>query len=74
MESHVASLLRTYGVADRRALAARAALRAVRPGEISRLPVGRTSFVGRSGERGTVLAAPAESRLVTLLGDGGMGW
>ncbi|HEX4811122.1 MAG TPA: LuxR C-terminal-related transcriptional regulator [Nonomuraea sp.] len=73
VESHVASLLRKYGVADRRALAAQAALRAVRPGEFSRLPVGRTSFVGRSGERDTVLAALAESRLVTLLGPGGMG-
>ncbi|WP_158088547.1 ATP-binding protein [Thermoactinospora rubra] len=73
VESHVASLLRKYGVADRRALAAHAALRTVRPGEISRLPVGRTSFVGRGAEREAALLALADSRLVTLLGPGGMG-
>ncbi|WP_170223603.1 ATP-binding protein [Nonomuraea turkmeniaca] len=73
VESHVASLLRKYGVADRRALAAHAALRAVRPGEISRLPAGRTSFIGRGDERDAALTALAESRLVTLLGPGGVG-
>ncbi|WP_171075324.1 ATP-binding protein [Nonomuraea basaltis] len=73
VESHVASLLRKYGVADRRALAAHAALRTVRPGEISLLPVGRTSFVGRSGDRDAARTALADSRLVTLLGPGGMG-
>jgi len=39
----------------------------------SRLPVAVTSFVGREGERSSVLAALATSRFVTLVGPGGSG-
>jgi DNA-binding CsgD family transcriptional regulator len=53
VESHVSSLLRKYGVTDRRELAD---LVAERPAEaadgpgMSGLPAGRTSFVGRTTE------------------------
>ncbi|MEN3537599.1 LuxR C-terminal-related transcriptional regulator [Microbispora sp. ZYX-F-249] len=77
VESHVSSLLRKYGVADRRALAALAerAGSAERPpdGRLTGLPAARTSFVGRERERESVLAAFETSRLVTLLGPGGVG-
>ena len=72
VESHVSALLRKFEVADRRELAALApgaGFRAAAPG----LPSPRTSFVGREGERAAVLAALGESRLVTLVGPGGVG-
>ncbi|MGW0068095.1 ATP-binding protein [Streptosporangium sandarakinum] len=84
VESHVSSLLRKYGVADRRALAALAGgaappeaappgRTAAPPGRMAGLPAALTSFVGRERERAAVLAAFGESRLVTLLGPGGVG-
>jgi predicted ATPase/DNA-binding CsgD family transcriptional regulator len=76
VESHVSSLLRKYGVSDRRELADLAGSRGtagdLRAG-ISGLPAGRTTFVGRSGEAVAVREALGKSRLVTLVGPGGMG-
>ncbi|MFC0863867.1 LuxR C-terminal-related transcriptional regulator [Sphaerimonospora cavernae] len=77
VESHVSSLLRKYGVADRRALAALAEesmpQTGAPPGRMTGLPAARTSFVGRGREREAVLGALENSRLVTLLGPGGVG-
>jgi predicted ATPase/DNA-binding CsgD family transcriptional regulator len=87
VESHVSSLLRKYGVADRRALAALAAPAQERTepgqqagielGRIAGLPTFRTTLVGRAAERAAVLAAlesaPTRGTLVTLLGPGGVG-
>ncbi|MET7971415.1 LuxR C-terminal-related transcriptional regulator [Micromonospora sp. NPDC005305] len=77
VESHVSSLLRKYGVADRfdlTALARPAAGDSTTPGgRMSGLPDPRTAFVGREREREAVLAALAHRRLVTLLGPGGVG-
>jgi predicted ATPase/DNA-binding CsgD family transcriptional regulator len=76
VEGHVSSLLRKYGVADRKELAALAgpdAGPAPPPGGVAGLPGARTSFVGRAAERAEVLAALAEHRLVTLAGPGGVG-
>jgi predicted ATPase/DNA-binding CsgD family transcriptional regulator len=76
VEGHVSSLLRKYGVADRRELAALVgpeAGPAPPPGGVAGLPAARTSFVGRAAERAAVLAALAEHRLVTLSGPGGVG-
>ncbi|MFK4089020.1 ATP-binding protein [Kribbella sp. NPDC020789] len=67
VESHVASLLRKAGVPDRRSLAALA------DEPFSDLPVFPTSFIGREAERTAVVAALGGSRLVTLIGAGGMG-
>ncbi|WP_336206365.1 ATP-binding protein [Nonomuraea sp. LPB2021202275-12-8] len=75
VESHVSSLLRKYAVADRRALAALASLPAAELSTdgLTGLPAARTSFVGRATEREAVLEAFGGSRLVTLLGPGGVG-
>ncbi len=87
VESHVSALLRKYGVVDRRALAALAApaqegeeagqRAGIELGRIAGLPTFRTTLVGRSAERGAVLAAleaaPVSGALVTLLGPGGVG-
>jgi predicted ATPase/DNA-binding CsgD family transcriptional regulator len=73
VESHVSSLLRKYGVADRWALAELARSRAAEPGRIAGLPASGTTFVGRGSERAAVLAAIEDARLVTLLGPGGVG-
>jgi predicted ATPase/DNA-binding CsgD family transcriptional regulator len=73
VESHVSSLLRKYGVADRWALAELARSGAREPGRIANLPASGTTFVGRDAERAAVLAAIEEARLVTLLGPGGVG-
>ncbi|QYN34463.1 LuxR C-terminal-related transcriptional regulator [Pseudonocardia sp. DSM 110487] len=76
VEGHVSTLLRKYGVADRRELAALVgpdAGPAPPPGGIAGLPAARTSFVGRAAEQAAVLAALAEHRLVTLSGPGGVG-
>ncbi|MEU0544451.1 LuxR C-terminal-related transcriptional regulator [Nocardia sp. NPDC005978] len=76
VETHVSSLLRKVGVADRRALAERAA-------ELDRsqasgapaavLPAPLTSFVGRSRERTELREAVRAHRHVTALGPGGVG-
>jgi len=76
VEGHVSSLLRKYGVADRRELAALVgpdAGPAPPPGGLAGLPAARTSFVGRAAEQAAVLAALAGHRLVTVSGPGGVG-
>jgi predicted ATPase/DNA-binding CsgD family transcriptional regulator len=73
VESHVSSLLRKYGMADRWALAELARSGVQEPGRIAGLPASGTTFVGRDAERAAVLAAVEEARLVTLLGPGGVG-
>ncbi|NUT43288.1 MAG: ATPase, partial [Thermoactinospora sp.] len=73
VESHVSSLLRKYGVADRRALAALAGTVAPGTEQVVGLPAARSTFVGRLDEQAAVAAACKESRLVTLLGPGGVG-
>jgi len=79
VESHVSSLLRKLGVADRRALAGIAA--AVTDGAVpsrpwrtaAALPAPLTPFVGRVAERAALGAALAGHRLVTAVGPGGIG-
>jgi predicted ATPase/DNA-binding CsgD family transcriptional regulator len=77
VESHVSSLLRKFGVPDRRALADLAPVITARqqagPGVVVGLPAARTTFVGRSHEQAGILAALEDNRLVTLLGPGGVG-
>ncbi|MFI6817637.1 ATP-binding protein [Nonomuraea sp. NPDC050328] len=68
VESHVSSLLRKLGVPDRRALAGLHA-----PGEVVGLPIPRTRFIGRTAELEQAQAALAGSRMVTLVGAGGVG-
>jgi len=63
VESHVRSLLRKFGAADRRELAALAPAATSHIAAVE-LPAPWTSFVGRERERATVLAA---------LGGGGAG-
>jgi predicted ATPase/DNA-binding CsgD family transcriptional regulator len=67
VESHVSSLLRKLGVADRRALAAAAGNRR------AALPSALTPFVGRVAERAALRQALREHRLVTAVGPGGVG-
>ncbi|MFE3988424.1 ATP-binding protein [Nocardia tengchongensis] len=76
VETHVSSLLRKVGVADRRALAGRAA--EVEQAEDSGapaavLPSPLTSFVGRERERSALREAVRAHRHVTALGPGGVG-
>ena len=77
VESHVSSLLRKFGVPDRRALAELAPVITARqqagPGLVAGIPAARTTFVGRYHEQAGILAALAGNRLVTLLGPGGVG-
>ncbi|HUZ24118.1 MAG TPA: LuxR C-terminal-related transcriptional regulator, partial [Streptosporangiaceae bacterium] len=86
VESHVSSLLRKLGVADRRALADLAPAVAAGPagmpgmpagapgaGPVAGLPATRTSFIGRDREQVMILAALADSRVVSLVGPGGVG-
>jgi predicted ATPase/DNA-binding CsgD family transcriptional regulator len=79
VESHVSSLLRKFGVADRRALAELAPAVAARPpaapgqGPVAGLPATRTSFIGREHEQASTLEALAHNRVVTLVGPGGVG-
>src|SRR5579859_7017336 len=79
VESHVSSLLRKFGVADRRALAGLAPAVAARPpaaaggGPVAGLPPARTSFIGRDREQAAIMAALAERRVVSLVGPGGVG-
>lgn len=71
VESHVAALLRKLDAADRHALAARA--EQARTGRFLGLPAGRTTFVGRAADVAAVEAALDTSRLVTVVGPGGVG-
>ncbi|GIH21758.1 hypothetical protein Aph01nite_00680 [Acrocarpospora phusangensis] len=75
VENHVSSLLRKYGVADRRALAAiaRQADDAPAVQRMTGSPSWRTGFVGRAHERDAVLAMLRPGSLVTLTGPGGVG-
>jgi predicted ATPase/DNA-binding CsgD family transcriptional regulator len=76
VESHVSSLLRKYGVADRTALAAmnrHLSSTSIEPGRITHIPVSHTSFVGRRQERQDTLAALAHAAPVCLVGPGGVG-
>ncbi|MEW9556255.1 LuxR C-terminal-related transcriptional regulator [Nonomuraea sp. NPDC050783] len=72
VESHVSSLLRKYGVANRTALAAMQSP-SVKPGHVVRIPVSPTSFVGRRQERRETLEALARFTPVCLVGPGGVG-
>jgi predicted ATPase len=79
VESHVSSLLRKLGVADRRALAVLAAdtaggvVPSRPPPRAAPLPAPLTPFVGREAERAGIAAGLAEHRLVTAVGLGGIG-
>ncbi|MGW0181817.1 ATP-binding protein [Nocardia sp. NPDC003345] len=76
VETHVSSLLRKVGVADRRALADRAAaLTGSEPADrpVAVLPMPLTSFIGRTRERAALREAVTTRRLVTALGPGGVG-
>ena len=77
VESHVSSLLRKLGVADRRALAALAGSfgpgNEVAEAERSLLPHIPTSFVGRTRELARIREAIDTHPLVTLVGPGGAG-
>ncbi|HXW43863.1 MAG TPA: LuxR C-terminal-related transcriptional regulator, partial [Streptosporangiaceae bacterium] len=72
VESHVQSLLRKFGAANRRELAALAPAAGL-PAATSGLPAPWTSFVGRDREREAVFAALRGARLVSLVGPGGVG-
>ncbi|MFD6162283.1 ATP-binding protein [Nocardia sp. NPDC060256] len=76
VETHVSSLLRKVGVADRRALAGRAdefEQAADRGAAAAVLPTPLTSFVGRERERSALREAVRAQRQVTALGPGGVG-
>ncbi|MDI1463403.1 LuxR C-terminal-related transcriptional regulator [Catellatospora sp. KI3] len=76
VETHVSSLLRKLGAADRRGLAQLAAewSRAGRGGAPALgLPAPVTSFIGRSQERAALIAAVREHRQVSAVGPGGVG-
>jgi predicted ATPase/DNA-binding CsgD family transcriptional regulator len=72
VESHVSSLLRKLGAADRRELAGRAPELASRDNPVD-LPGAWTTFIGRGAEIDEVVEAIAVNRLVTLTGPGGVG-
>ncbi|MEV6554247.1 LuxR C-terminal-related transcriptional regulator [Nocardia sp. NPDC051756] len=76
VETHVSALLRKVGVADRRALAGRAAEfeQTEDSGAAAAvLPTPLTSFVGRERERSALREAVRAHRQVTALGPGGVG-
>lgn len=76
VESHVSSLLRKLGAADRRALTQIAAERAGPPrsrASAAALPPALTSFVGRAKERAELAGALDGHRLVSAVGPGGVG-
>src|SRR5262249_27349062 len=76
VENHVSSLLRKYGVADRRALAevaAQVAAGVPDPGRLAGAPATLTRFIGRDLDRAMLLGALRDWRLVTLHGPGGVG-
>jgi predicted ATPase/DNA-binding CsgD family transcriptional regulator len=71
VESHVSALLRKLDAPDRQALAVLADQ--AHTGPFSGLPASRTTFVGRAADLAAIHAALDESRLVTLVGPGGVG-
>jgi predicted ATPase/DNA-binding CsgD family transcriptional regulator len=71
VESHVAALLRKLDAPDRHALAALA--EQARTGRFVGLPASRTTFVGRTAEVAAVESTLDRSRLVTVVGPGGVG-
>ncbi|WP_162907175.1 ATP-binding protein [Allorhizocola rhizosphaerae] len=73
VEHHVSALLRKLGADDRRALAEFAVRHRVGVRRLAGLPRPHTSFVGRAVELDLVRAALEGSRLVTLVGPGGVG-
>ncbi|HEY1920185.1 MAG TPA: LuxR C-terminal-related transcriptional regulator [Streptosporangiaceae bacterium] len=81
VESHVSSLLRKFGVPDRRALAELAPAVAARPlprsgaGPVVGLSSARTTFIGREQEQAAVREGLAgrDGRVVSLIGPGGVG-
>jgi predicted ATPase/DNA-binding CsgD family transcriptional regulator len=82
VESHVSSLLRKLGAADRRELALRTGVAPVWPAPVSErsdapqvvgLPATWTTFVGRTVELDELSQALSANRLVTLVGPGGVG-
>jgi predicted ATPase/DNA-binding CsgD family transcriptional regulator len=79
VESHVSSLLRKFGVTDRRELAELAPAVTQRPaarpddGKVPGLPSARTSFIPRERVEASVLGALTDSRVITLVGPGGVG-
>src|SRR5215469_5726138 len=72
VESHVASLIRKLGVADRRALVAYAAQDHSAPLRTeharTNLPVPRSAFIGRQAERTRLQQMVKTEALVTLTG------
>jgi predicted ATPase/DNA-binding CsgD family transcriptional regulator len=70
VESHISSLLRKYGVADRHELAG---LAETDHQGFTALASPSTTFVGREHEQAELLAALGSNRLVSLLGPGGVG-
>ena len=82
VESHVSSLLRKLGAADRRELALRTDVPPVWPPpapelsdtpQVVGLPATWTTFVGRAAELEELSQALSSNRLVTLVGPGGVG-
>ena len=76
VETHVSSLLRKLGAADRRALADLAAELALaeRTGQaLARLPSPLNPFIGRARERAELRDAVGAHREVTAVGPGGVG-
>jgi DNA-binding CsgD family transcriptional regulator len=71
VESHVSSLLRKLGCADRRALARYAVT--LSSARRASLPVPLTSFVGREDESAALRDLVTTYRLVTVVGGGGCG-
>ncbi|MET9274451.1 LuxR C-terminal-related transcriptional regulator [Kribbella sp. NPDC003557] len=70
VESHISSLLRKYGVADRHELAA---LAEAQPEGFSTPTGPGTTFVGREQDSAELTRALGSNRLVSLLGPGGVG-
>ena len=73
VESHISSLLRKYGVADRHELAALADVAESQPPGFSTPAGPGTTFVGREQDRAELTRALGSNRLVSLLGPGGVG-
>jgi predicted ATPase/DNA-binding CsgD family transcriptional regulator len=73
VESHIASLLRKLGVADRPALVEAGAQLRMAGATDAGLPVPLTSLVGRGTETDEITALLDGHRLVTLIGPGGVG-
>ena len=84
VESHVSSLLRKLGAADRRELALRSGVPPVWPApafdepsidapQVVGLPATWTTFIGRAAELEELTQALSSNRLVTLVGPGGVG-